>query len=58
MAQCLLGKEGDGAIVVSFETEHEHPPIVNALVTSFFHFDFFRGKYSGEVSRDDGESSG
>jgi hypothetical protein len=44
MAPFLLGKEGDGAIVVSFGPEREHPRIVNALVTGFFHIDFFRGK--------------
>jgi hypothetical protein len=44
MAPFLLGKRGDGAIVVSFGPEREHPPITNALVTGFFHIDFFRGK--------------
>ena len=44
MAPFLLGKEGDGAIVVSFRPEREHPPITNALVTGLFHIDFFRGK--------------
>jgi hypothetical protein len=44
MAPFLLGKEGDGAIVVSFGPEREHPRITNALVTRFFHIYFFRAK--------------
>jgi hypothetical protein len=44
MAPFLLGKEGDGAIVVSFGSEREYPADTNALVTPFFHIDFFRGK--------------
>ena len=40
----VLSGKRDGAIVASFGPEREHPPIVNALVTSFFHIDFFRAK--------------
>jgi hypothetical protein len=44
MAPFLLGKEGDGAIVVSFGPKREHPATSNALVAGVFHIDFFRAK--------------
>ena len=44
MAPFLLGKEGDGAIVVSFGPEREYPANANALVAGVFHIYFFRGK--------------
>ena len=34
----------DGAIVVSFGPEREHPANTNTLVASVFHIDFFRSK--------------
>ena len=44
MAPFSLGKRGDGAIVASFGPEREHPPLANALVTSFFSHRLFQGE--------------
>ena len=40
----VLSGKRDGAIVVSFGPEREHPPNTNALVAGDFHIDFFRAK--------------